>query len=169
MNGSRFLVRTAPSTIATSLKKFTAIIFWTRWRGVCGGLGGGGPQEKCENYTRTIINHVYFFKHFFSFSIVVRQPHTRPLLPGDGERARSTATDSRRKGRRLRRHLEEPPPTPPPSPPHHTHTIATTAVRARARARTHTRTRYTSNSHPSVIFQARSIQPLGEKKLFFFV
>lgn len=123
---------------------------------------GKALQEKCENYTRPIINHVYFFKHFFSFSIVVRQPHTRPLLPGDGERARSTATDSRRKGRRLGRHLEE---HPPPSRHHHHHCCHRSS---HAHAHAHLHTWCTSNSHPSDIFQPRSIQPLG-KKLFSLI
>lgn len=117
---------------------------------------GKAPQEKCENYTRPIINHVYSFKHFFSFSIVVRQPHTRPLLPGDGERARSTAADSRRKGRRLGRHLEE---HPPPFWHHRRHRSS----HARARTSTHSHPWCTSNSHPSDIFQPRSIQPFGKK------
>lgn len=129
---------------------------------------GKALQEKCENYTRPIINHVYSFKHFFSFSIVVRQPHTRPLLPGDGERARSTATDSRRKGRRLGRHLEE-------HPPHHPHpsdTITATAVTARLmHARAHAQLHVHTHGAPPIpthqIFSNPEVSShLGGKKNF---
>lgn len=124
---------------------------------------GKAPQEKCENYTRPIINHVYSFKHFFSFSIVVRQPHTRPLLPGDGERARSTATDSRRKGRRLGRHLEE---HPPPFWHHHHHRCHR-SPHARARAHLHTHTHGAPPIPTHQIFSNPEVSNhLGGKKTF---